>query len=413
MHLYIIIMGKYRLIFVLWLFVFLTGCVKEELSKLAKEPAVLKELRLDYKNIVLEVGETYQFKPTTVPFDFEIDKYKWSVYREDGDGYIDNDGLFTATKSGWVKIEVTTPNIKDLGNMPFFANIKVKIKDKEDDEDDPSENKPEISDIIFDKSAVTLKKGETTTISYSVLPENADVSGIKWNVSDNSVVSITSISSGQIEINALKTGEAEVYTTVDGKRYACHVTVEAIAVESIILNPSYITIKQGESFTLDVSVYPYNADNSELKFEFSDNSIAYFTNEEQRIINTSNPGECTVTVSTKDGTVKAECIITVLEIPLEEKITASTRLNGLNNNGFITGTVYIEFYNGSDKDVTITRFYVYDSFSNQTVYEEKDCGTLMGGHDWSTALIFKMVYKPLYIWEYECDGKSYTLTKAE
>ena len=68
---------------------------------------------------------------------------------------------------------------------------------------------------------------------------------------------------------------------------------------------------------MDVSVYPYNADNSELKFEFSDKSIAYFANEEQRIINTSNPGECTVTVSTKDGTVKAECIITVLEIPLE------------------------------------------------------------------------------------------------
>ena len=148
-------------------------------------------------------------------------------------------------------------------------------------------------------------------------------------------------------------------------------------------------------------------------FEISDESVAYFANKEQRIISTSNPGECTVTVSTKDGTVKADCVITVLEVPLEEKITASTRLNGLYNNGFITGTVYIVFYNGSDKDVTINRFYVYDSFSNQIVYEEEDCGTLMGGHDWSTALIFKMVYEPLYVWEYECEGESYTLEYRE
>ena len=183
--------------------------------------------------------------------------------------------------------------------------------------------------------------------------------------------------------------------------------------ERIELNPSEITLNQGESFTLDVSVYPYNADNSELEFEISDESVAYFANKEQRIISTSNPGECTVTVSTKDGTVKADCVITVLEVPLEEKITASTRLNGLYNNGFITGTVYIVFYNGSDKDVTINRFYVYDSFSNQIVYEEEDCGTLMGGHDWSTALIFKMVYEPLYVWEYECEGESYTLEYRE
>lgn len=222
-------MGKYRLIFVLWLFVFLTGCVKEELSKLAKEPAVLKELRLDYKNIVLEVGETYQFKPTTVPFDFEIDKYKWSVYREDGDGYIDNDGLFTATKSGWVKIEVTTPNIKDLGNMPFFANIKVKIKDKEDDEDDPSENKPEISDIIFDKSAVTLKKGETTTISYSVLPENADKSNIKLEVSNTNVLSIVSTNDDFIIIKAVNYGESEIIASTSDGLITGNCSIEVIS----------------------------------------------------------------------------------------------------------------------------------------------------------------------------------------
>ena len=33
----------------------------------------------------------------------------------------------------------------------------------------------------------------------------------------------------------------------------------------------------------------------------------------------------------------------------------------------------------------------------------------MGGDDWSSALMFKMVYKPLYVWEYECEGESYRL----
>lgn len=272
-------------------------------------------------------------------------------------------------------VEVVNHGIKDNSSRLIWANAMVTIigedGDKEDDDKPDEEGQTQVSNISFEEQNISLKKGETTYIDYTIQPSYADVSGVKWYVSDNSVVSITSISNGRIGINALKEGKAEVYTTVNGKRYACQITVETIAVESIILNPSNITINQGESFTLDVSVYPYNADNSELKFEFSDKSIAYFANEEQRIINTSNPGECTVTVSTKDGTVKAECIITVLEIPLEEKITASTRLNGLYNNGFITGTMYIKFHNGSNKNVTINRFYVYDSFSNQIVYEEK------------------------------------------
>lgn len=393
-------------------FFLFTSCTNED----EKEVIELKSIGLNVKTLKLEVGDTYQFEAITSPSNYPQDDFVWTVVTEDnktGGGRIDSTGLFVATKSGTVIVEVVNHGIKDNSSRLIWANAMVTIigedGDKEDDDKPDEEGQTLVSNISFEEQNISLKKGETTYIDYTIQPSYADVSGVKWYVSDNSVVSITSISNGRIGINALKEGKAEVYTTVNGKRYACQITVETIAVESIILNPSNITINQGESFTLDVSVYPYNADNSELKFEFSDKSIAYFANEEQRIINTSNPGECTVTVSTKDGTVKAECIITVLEIPLEEKITASTRLNGLYNNGFITGTMYIKFHNGSNKNVTINRFYVYDSFSNQIVYEEKDCGKLMGGDDWSSALMFKMVYKPLYVWEYECEGESYRL----
>lgn len=391
-------------------FVF-SGCSEDE-----KEELRLISVELSDKDVVLDVGDTFQFEVIATPSDFPVDKYEWTVVSKDGkgDGRIDRNGLFTATKAGVVYVEVLTPNILN-GNIPFYDNTTVEIRgeDDADGEEEPEEETPAISGISFSPSSLSLKKGESSYIDYSVQPANADASGIRWNVSDNSIISITSVSNGRISVNALKAGEAEVYTTVNGKRYACQIKVEAVKVERITLNPSEITLNQGESFTLDVSIYPYNADNSELNFEFSDESVAYLGNEEQRVISTSNPGKCTVTVSTKDGSVKAECVITVLEIPLEEKITASTRLNGLYNNGFITGTVYIEFYNGSDKDVTINRFYVYDSFLNQVVYEEKNCGTLMGGHDWDTALMFKMVYEPLYVWEYECEGESYTLEYRE
>lgn len=377
----------------------------------------LQSIRLNTENLEIEIGETYQFEAITNPSNFPQDDFIWTVMAKDGQtggGHVNNTGLFTATKSGKVIVEVMNHEMNDDSSPLLWANATVTILgengDNEDEDENPEEDeKPQISNISFSRQSINIKKGETAYIDYTIQPSDADASGIRWNVSDNSIISITSTSNGRISINALKAGKAEVYTTVNGKRYACQVTVEAIKVERIELNPSNITLNQGESFTLDVSVYPYNADNSELEFEFSDESVAYFSNEEQRIIGTSNPGECTITVSTKDGTVKADCVITVLEVPLEEKITASTRLNGLNNNGFITGTVYIQFYNGSDKDVTINRFYVYDSFSNQIVYEEEDCGTLMGGHDWNTALMFKMVYKPLYVWEYECEGESYTL----
>ena len=394
-------------------FFIFTSCTDEE-EEIELE---LTNIRLNVESLKLEVGDTYQFEAITSPSNYPQDDFIWTVVAKDdktGGGYIDDTGLFTATKSGKVIVEVMNHEIRDNSSPLMWADAIVTIlgengEDEEEEEKPEEDDKPQISNISFSKQSISIKKGETAYIDYTIQPSDADASGIRWNVSDNSIISITSTSNGRISINALKSGEAEVYTTVNGKRYACQVTVEAIKVERIELNPSDITLNQGESFTLDVSVYPYNADNSELEFEFSDESVAYFSNEEQRIIATSNPGECTITVSTKDGTVKADCVITVLEVPLEEKITASTRLNGLNNNGFITGTVYIQFYNGSDKDVTINRFYVYDSFSNQIVYEEEDCGTLMGGHDWNTALMFRMVYNPLYVWEYECEGESYTL----
>ena len=65
-----------------------------------------------------------------------------------------------------------------------------------------------VSDVILSEDNKTLIVGETYTLNYSVLPENATNKNVRWSVSNNEIISVNNG-----VVTALKEGEATVTIT--------------------------------------------------------------------------------------------------------------------------------------------------------------------------------------------------------
>lgn len=358
----------------------------------------LTSISLDQTELTLKVGEEYTFSIIKSPNDAISPGYEWYVNLFDHDdsvGKVDENGKFTALNAGKI---VVVAMVKG-SDMNYGGEIKAECF--------VTVEEVQAESLELSNKQLSMKKGDKVELTYKLSPKGA-ADNLKWNVSDEKVVSIDVKGDGVIFVTALKAGEAKIYTIVNSQEYACNVMVEAIKAESITLNPVEKTVKQGEKFSITASVTPENADNSELIWSSSNESIA--TVDQDGNIQTFMPGTCSILVATSDNSVKAECKLTVTERPLEELITANVYGSSTSINGYTTGDVIAAFYNNSDKTVEVTEFTMYDTRTDKVVYQQKDCGFVEYKKPLQYELKFSMVYKPLFIWKYTSSGKSYEVS---
>lgn len=115
-----------------------------------------------------------------------------------------------------------------------------------------------------------------------------------------------------------------------------------IPVAGIELNKALITLKQGESKTLVVSITPSNATNKKIIWTSSDTSIA--TVDDNGIVKAIKQGSTTIIATTEDGEKMVTCGVTVSgTIPKEDEIyypdNNSTGSGSTNQTGTIDNTV--------------------------------------------------------------------------
>ena len=85
--------------------------------------------------------------------------------------------------------------------------------------------------------------------------------------------------------------------------------VQQISVKSVKLNKTTATINSGSTVTLKATINPINATNKNIQWTSSDTKIA--TVSSSGVVKGISPGTATITVTTKDGSKKATCKITV------------------------------------------------------------------------------------------------------
>lgn len=226
---------------------------------------------LSFKNLtnILKVGETIQLN--VVDSNVLSDEIKY--YSSDPKiATITEEGLLTANSIGAVKITVKTNSGENN------AIIDITVND---------ENASEVRYLIVDlKDKVVIS------------PQDHDcfigTKNFTFESSDEEIVKVDEF--GNVDI--VKGGSAKITVSNSGTNVIYYMSISKL-IKDIRINKSVINLKKGNTYDLNVLVYPYDAANKTLTYYSSDSSIAQVTSN-GRIIANKN-GTAIITVKTNDG----------------------------------------------------------------------------------------------------------------
>lgn len=154
----------------------------------------------------------------------------------------------------------------------------------------------------------SVNKNETTTLTYTCIPEDHDSAvSEQWSTSDPTVATV----SGGV-VTGHKAGKAEITLTVNGFKQTCTVTVNA-PLQSISIEGT-AALAKGESKTLTVTYDPQDTtDSKEVVWSSSDTSVATVEN---GVVTAVGKGNAVITATSKAVGVKpVTCTVTV-NVPL-------------------------------------------------------------------------------------------------
>ena len=173
----------------------------------------------------------------------------------------------------------------------------------------PEPSEIPVTDITVSSATLTVKEGESATISFTVSPSDASKDGITFTSSDTSVVTVDKNG----VVTAVGPGTATItITSKDGKVTATiTVTVEAktVAVTGISLDKTSITIGVGETQAIVANIEPSNATNKKVNWTSNDSSIASV--DDEGTVTGKGVGNATIIATTADGGKKATCSVKV------------------------------------------------------------------------------------------------------
>ena len=275
-------------------------------------------------SLTLKKGETSTLKATILPSNAP-QEVKWESDAPTKVS-VDKNGVITAKDVGKANIKVTS--LKDATKS---ATCVVTV----------SEAGVAIEKVEVNPSSVTLKKGETSTLTATITPSNASQE-VKWESDTPDKVSVEEIENGKVKITAKDIGTANIKATSlkDGTKSAtCVVTVDKAGVEiiSIEVKPSSIKLKKGDTSTLEAIINPINAP-QEVKWE-SDAPDKVSVDDKGKITAKAYGTAKIKATSLKDGTKSATCVA-IVEAPVEKLKLDKTDLElGFGESYKLTATI--------------------------------------------------------------------------
>ena len=165
------------------------------------------------------------------------------------------------------------------------------------------ETQVEVSSVSLNTSTIEMVEGETFSLVATVLPKDAEYDGVIWASSNASVANVNSGA-----VYAVKEGTATITASAGGKSATCSVKVSSkiVAVTSITLDKTSLSMQVGETETITAIVSPDNATDKTVEWGSSDVAVATVAD---GIITAKKSGEATITA--KSGSCIAECKVTI------------------------------------------------------------------------------------------------------
>ena len=265
----------------------LVSC-KEEVHEI-----LASSVTLDKTSVEVLIGQTVHLSATVLPEATTDKTIRWSS-SDDSVAMVD-EGTVTAHKVGQATIKATCGN-KEASCVVNVLPIVVE-------------------EISFNKTSVSLKAGETVTLTATVKPDDATDKTVTWSTSDASVATVN-----DGVVTAKKVGTATITAKAGDKSATCEITVVATPVTSVTLNKTSASLKAGETVTLRATVKPDDATDKTVTWGSSDESVAKVEN---GIVTAIGKGLSTITA--KAGDTSATCMVTV-SVPVENVTLNKTEL---------------------------------------------------------------------------------------
>lgn len=185
-------------------------------------------------------------------------------------------------------ILLTVLMLTSLTGVAFAASKTVKVKS-----------------VSLNKTSLTLNVGDSSTLKASVNPSNASDKKVTWS-SNNAKIA-------KVDSNGKVTGVAAGSATItakssNGKTASCKVTVKSVAVSSVSLNSTKLTIKAGASSTLKATLKPTNATDKKVTWSSSNTNVAKVDSNGK--VTGVKAGTATITAKSSNGKTAA-CKVTV------------------------------------------------------------------------------------------------------
>ena len=265
-------------------------------------PADVTGVELNRTDLTLTVGEGFQLEAYVKPTNATNKNVTWKV-KKAFTNYItvSEIGYVTAKAIGSEDVVVTTEE------NHFTAVCTVNVVEKI----------IPVTNVSLSKSTLSIKQGKSSSISATVYPSDASNKTVTWSSSNTAVASV---SNGAIKGLSQGTSTITVRTADGGFTASCDVTItEPTRVTGVTLNQSSLTLKVDKSSSLIATVSPIDAYDKSVSWNSSNTAVA--TVSSSGVITAKSAGNTTITVSTNDGGLTANCNVVVEEKSVADEWT--------------------------------------------------------------------------------------------
>ena len=291
----------------------------------APEEVAVSSISLGQTTAEMLIGETVQLTATILPSNATDKSVTWASSKQSV-ATISNNGLITAIAEGQSTITASA------GGKSATCQVTV------------SSGFVAVVSISLDRESITMEEEGSTTLVATVKPDDATDKSVTWSSSNTSIATVDQ--SGKV--TAVKEGSATITARASNKQATCSVTVKkkVIAVTSVTLNKTELSLNKGQSETLTATVKPDNATDKSVTWSSSNTAVA--TVDSNGKVTAVAGGNATITA--KAGDQQATCAVTV-SVPLESISLNKTEL-ALNKGQSETLTATVKPDDATDKTVT-------------------------------------------------------------
>lgn len=242
-------------------------------------------IRLDKTELTLLKGESSKLTATVSPEDATDPTVKWKS-SDLSIATVDNYGNVKAVAAGKTTVTVSSAD----GRFTATCTVNVNVN---------------VSSLILSDTSITLKKGDSKKLSVSISPDDATNKSVTWSSGDTNIAIVDNMG----KITAVNGGSTVItVTSIYGKIAAtCSVNV-TVAVQSVSLDKSELTLIKGQTATLNATIVPSDATTKDVSWASSNISAVTVDNGSIKAVGV---GIATISVTTSDGSKVASCTVTV------------------------------------------------------------------------------------------------------